>query len=287
MLSRLVAAAFAVALAASAQSRPPESEPKPNAHPSPEQQAAIIEDVREYALNYSQNLPDYICTQVIQRYGERIPQGKHAPVGGGPLLDTLTIRLTYFEQKENYRLLLVNNTVTQQDYSKLGGMTSAGDFGTMMRQIFELATEAQFQWARSEKLRGRLVYVFAYHVAQARSRWHIDYQDREDLVPAYRGFVHVDPQTRQVLRLSLQAIDIPRGYPVLDSQTTLDYDYQVLGDQRFLLPLKGEVLVVGEDFWTRNDNEFRQYHKYSSDSAINYDTDPPAPDGQPIKEPRD
>jgi hypothetical protein len=65
MLSGLLAAVFAVAMTASAQSRP---DAKPNAHPSPQEQTAIIDDVRNYALAYSQNLPD-----------PRRPEGPAAP----------------------------------------------------------------------------------------------------------------------------------------------------------------------------------------------------------------
>ena len=136
--------------------------PKPP--PSSEEQAGIINDVREYALNYSKNLPDYICTQVTRRYGALGPRRGEEP--SWQLQDTLTIRLSYFEQKEDYKLIMVNNTVVQQDYTKLGGTTSAGDFGSMMRQIFEPATETHFEWDHWGKRRGRLTYVFAYRVAQ-------------------------------------------------------------------------------------------------------------------------
>lgn len=259
----------------------PEGKPAPKPPPSSEEQAAIIDDVRKYALNYSKNLPDYICTQVTRRYVAPIPGSKYGGRRGDDpsfqLQDTLTIRLSYFEQKEDYKLILVNNTVVQQDYAKVGGTTSFGDFGSMMRQIFERATEAHFEWDHWGKMRGRLTYVFAYRVSQGRSQWHIDYDRREDIITAYRGLVYVDQETRQVLRVSLQAVEIPAGFPVRQAETTLDYDYQMLGDQEFLLPLKGEVRMAGDDVLTKNDNEFRLYHKYSSESAIKYDTDTPAP----------
>jgi hypothetical protein len=259
----------------------PDAKPAPKPPPSSEEQAAIIDDVRKYALNYSQNLPDYICTQVTRRYLAPAPGGRYGGHRGDDpswqLQDTLTIRLSYFEQKEDYKLVLVNNTVVQQDYAKLGGSTSFGDFGSMMRQIFEPATETHFEWDHWGKLRGRLTYVFAYRVAQGRSQWHIDYDRKEDIITAYRGLVYVDQETRQVLRVSLQAIDIPASFPVHQAETTLDYDYQSLGEQEFLLPLKGEVRMAGTDVLSKNDNEFRLYHKYSADSAIKFDTDTPAP----------
>jgi hypothetical protein len=259
----------------------PDAKPAPKPPPSSEEQAAIIDDVRNYALNYSKNLPDYICTQVTRRYVAPIPGGRYGGHRGDDpswqLQDTLTIRLSYFEQKEDYKLILVNNTVVQQDYTKLGGTTSTGDFGTMMRQIFERGTETHFEWDHWGKLRGRLAYVFAYHVSQGRSQWHIEVDRQQDIISAYQGLIYVDQENRQVLRITLEAVDIPSSFPVRKAEDILDYDYQTLGDQQFLLPLKGEVRMTGSDVLTRNANEFRLYHKYSADSAIKFDTDTPAP----------
>ncbi len=36
--------------------------------PNSEEQAAIIDEVREYALNYSKSLPNFLSTQVVRRY---------------------------------------------------------------------------------------------------------------------------------------------------------------------------------------------------------------------------
>jgi hypothetical protein len=263
----------------------PDAKPAPKPPPSAEQQAAIISDVRESALNYSKNLPDYICTQVTRRYIAPTPGGRYLPrdrTANDPswqLQDTLTIRLSYFEQKEDYKLVLVNNTLAQGDYNKMQGTVARGDFGTMLRQVFEPATEARFEWDHWATMRGRLSYVFAYHVLQSRSQWHIS--DREsDIIPAYQGLVYIDQKTRQVLRITLFATDIPATFPVHAAEDILDYDYQTLGDQPFLLPLKGEVRLSTSDILAKNDNEFHLYHKYSSDSEIKYDTPDPIPDDQ-------
>jgi hypothetical protein len=97
---------------------PPKATPIPP--PSSEEQAAILDEVRQYALSYSKNLPDFICTQVTRRYAAPAPGTKH----GGSIdsqpswqsLDTLQIRLSYFEQKEDYKLIMVNSSPTTQDY---------------------------------------------------------------------------------------------------------------------------------------------------------------------------
>ncbi|MBZ5579122.1 MAG: hypothetical protein LAP40_21375 [Acidobacteriia bacterium] len=268
----------------------PDAKPAPKPPPSSEEQAAIITDVRDYALNYSKSLPDYICTQVTRRYLAAAPGGRYAARSGGSdpswqLQDTLTIRLSYFEQKEDYKLILVNNTLTQGDYTKLSGTVATGDFGTMLRQIFEPATETHFEWSHWATMRGRLSYVFAYHVAGARSQWHIS--DRENtIITAYQGLVYVDQQTREVLRITVVATDIPGAFPIHSAEDILDYDFQTLGDHEFLLPLKGEVRMSTGDVLARNDNEFRLYHKYSTESEIKYDTPDPLPDAQTSEQPQ-
>jgi hypothetical protein len=260
---------------------PVEPKPTPIPPPSSEEQAAIIDEVRDYALNYSKTLPDFICTQVTRRFAAPLPGTKYGGRADSQptwyLQDTLTIKLSYFEQKEDYKLILVNNTMTTMDYRKLGGATSSGDFGTMMREIFEHNTQAKFEWDHWGTLRGRRTMAFSYRVLQSRSQWHITYNEKQDIIPSYHGLVYVDKETHQVTRITLEADNIPAGFPVRRADTVLDYDYQDLSGHNFLLPLKATTIMSADDYMTKNDEEFRVYRKYSADSDIKFETDTPAP----------
>jgi hypothetical protein len=263
----------------------PEAPPTPIRPPSSEEQAAIIADMREYALNYSKSLPDFICTQVTRRYAAPMPGTRY---GGSSLSepswqtqDILQIRLSYFEQKEKYTVVLANNAIVNKDYEQMGGSKSFGEFGSMLREIFEPSTEAHFEWDHWGTLRKKLVMAFAYHVSQSRSQYHLVVEDAKlSIVTAYRGLVEVDPDTHVVMRVSTIAEDIPPDFPIRKAEDILDYDYQDLSGQIFLLPLKSQVFMSGGDFLTRLDEEFRLYRKYSADAEIKYDTDPlpPLPD---------
>ena len=265
---------------------PPQAPP-----PSSVEQAAIIDHAREYALSYSQRLPDFICTQVERRFAAPAPGTR----GGGradsepsyQLLDTLTSRLSYFEQKEEKKLVLKDNTLTTQDYKTLGGSTSTGEFGNMLREIFEYGTRARFEWDHWGTLRSRLAMVFAYHVEQAHSQWQIDFDHRLDIVPAYHGLVYVDNETREILRVTLVAEGIPADFPVKVAETTLDYNYQDISGHTFLLPYTARVLMAAEGYLTRNDAEFRLYRKYQVESELKFDdvTPPPLPEDQKKEQP--
>jgi hypothetical protein len=252
----------------------PEAKPTPIPPPSSEEQAQILDEVRKYALNYTKGLPDYICTEVTRRYAD--PRGGRS----WQLVDTLTARLSYYEQKEDYKLILVNNQMTQQSYHQLGGASSTGEFGSMLRDIFEPATLTRFEWDHWGTLRNRRALVFRYRVSQLNSQWHIDYERRLDIVSGYHGLLYVDKETHQVLRATLDAEDIPPSFPVQEARTILDYDYVDISGHTFMLPLKAEVFMRADQFSTRNDKEFRLYRKFSTESEIKYDTPPPLSEEQ-------
>src|SRR5205823_14287098 len=134
--------------------------PPPIPPPPAGEQKEIIERVREYALNYSKNLPNVISTQVTRRYYD--PTGLEF----WQMQDTLTTRLSFFEQKESYKLVMIDNRPTDQEYESLGGATSTGEFGSMMQQIFETQSEADFQWLRWATLRGKRAHVYTYRILQ-------------------------------------------------------------------------------------------------------------------------
>jgi len=278
---RKLAAESASLPVATAVAPPPK--PRPIPPPTSEEQAAILDDVREYALNYSDTLPDFICTQVTRRFGAPLPGTKYGgPADGGPrwqALDTLQIRLSYFERKEKYTVVLMNNAIVNQDYEKVGGSKAFGEFGSMMREIFEPSTEARFEWDHWGTLRGKRVMAFNYHVRLDRSHFQIAVEEGKlHITTAYHGLIEVEPDTHAVVRIVQEAENIPSDFPMKETSDVLDYDYQELSGSTFLLPLKAEVLMRTSDDIQKLDEEFRLYRKYSADSTFKpYEAEPVAP----------
>jgi hypothetical protein len=241
-------------------------EPPPNSI----EQKRIINAAREYALTYTKQLPNFICLQVTRRY--------YDPSGGDnwASLDRITSKLTYFEQKEDYQLVNVAGTDKAVSYWSLGGTLSAGEFGSQLKDIFDPASAAAFEWEKWGKLRGHLCYVYSYYVDQPHSKYHVIYEKTDDIVPAYRGLVYVDKDTEMVLRTTLEPI-LPAGFGVKQASIVLDYDYTNIGDNQYLLPLKVMVLSRVGRITTKNDVEFRLYHKYGTEAIVKFDTEHPPP----------
>jgi hypothetical protein len=226
--------------------------------PSPEEQQRVINEARAYAMGYSKGLPDFLCMQVTRRYID--PSG----LGFFGQLDVINARLSYFDQKEDYKVMSVNGRSVDTPMQRLGGATSSGEFGSMMKELFEPDTMARFEWLRWATLRGKRTHVFQYYVAQPNSHWTINYQDRQQVTPGYRGLVYVERDTLTVTRLTLEA-DIPPDFPVQEAKTTLDYDMTDISGKAFKNLVKNEV-------------EFRMYRKFGADTSITFDVPEPLPE---------
>lgn len=240
--------------------------------PSPAEQERILKEVREYALNYVRGLPDFICTQVTRRYVD--PTGLEF----WSQQDVITARLTYFEHREDYKVILINNRPTDVSYRNLGGATSSGEFGSMMRELFAPETEARFRWERWATLRGRRAHVFSYQVEQPRSKWQISYQKTLEIITGYRGLVYVDRDTLAVMRMTMDAVGIPPSFPIQQASTVLDYDFVEIADRQYWLPLRASVRMREGKLLVRNEVEFRMYRKFAAEATITYDTPEPLPE---------
>lgn len=247
--------------------------------PSPAEWKAIIEQTREYALNYTRQLPDFICTQVTRRYSD--PSGLEF----WKLEDTLTARLSFFEQREEYKLMLVNGQYTDMPYEMVGGAISSGEFGTMLREIFVPSTRTTFQWLRWGTLRGKRMHVFAYRVEQPRSKWTIEYQRRDRIIVGYHGLIYVDSDTGMVTRITLEADDIPPSFPLQQVSSILDYDYAEIGDRQYMLPLRAVMRMREGRALYKNEVEFRMYRKFAAEAVITYETPEPLPEEQVTEQP--
>ncbi len=258
--------------------QPPASKPAyvPPPPPSSEEQSRIIDDVRANALTYTDSLPDYICSQVTRRFID--PTGHES----WHATDVILAKLTYFEHKEDYKLITVNNTVTtDKPYTSVGGAISQGEFGSMMRGLFDPQSNADFRWHGWTTLRGHVSYVFSYVVPLDHSQYTIEYHETTTdkgwkITAAYHGSIVVDKATNRVLRIRLEAENIPADFPVRQSTEVLDYDFIKISDQEFLLPVAAEFRSLAGHTSARNLVEFRNYRKFSTDTKFSFeDADAP------------
>ena len=236
------------------------------------EEAVLLESAREAALRYSDSLPDFICTEVVRRTQD--PQGN----GRWRSVDMLTIKLSYFGHKEDYKLMLVNGKPTALDYLHAGGALSTGEFGTRLLSLFEPRSHAEFHWKGWTTIRKRRAARFSYRIARENSIFRIQYGAVADgsnsIVVPYHGEVFVDEETHMVLRMTQQG-EIPPGFPITFSESIVDYEFAEVGGKPYLLP----TCRLREDesgrFSAENNVEFRDYRKFQTETNISFDPGKP------------
>ncbi len=242
---------------------------------SPAPPPAVLEAARAYALDYSQTLPDFICDELVHRYREGVDPGTWT------LTDTLTVRLSYFGHREDYKLLQVNaKPAGNLRYESLTGSISEGEFGSLLRQVFEASASTEIRFDRWDSIGSQRAAVFAYRMTADRARYSVNFtlnDQRYSAVAGRRGRVFVDPATGAALRITSEADALPASFPVDLLASTLDYSPTSIGGRTFLLPRTAEVEMHAGTFLTRNAIEFGTYHKYDADASLSFDAPPTDP----------
>lgn len=226
--------------------------------------ADMIERARDAAANFLTGLPNYVCTQVTTRYQSetKIPNWQ--------ALDNISAELVYENGKETYRNLQINGKATKKAPEDSGAWSS-GEFGTILEDLFHPATAADFQFVKEATTNRMRSSNYNFTVDRPHSHWKIQVQG-QFLLPAYQGSVWIEKASARVLRIEMQAQDIPKQFPEDVVETTVDYDYVSMGTEKFLLPVHAELLSCerGSYRCQRNSIDFRTYHKFAGESTIKF-----------------
>jgi hypothetical protein len=247
--------------------RPKQTIPPPDSV----RQQQILDEIKQYAMTYTENLPNFICLQVTRRFVDLNLSDHYR------LIDTVNAQLSYTEGKENYRLVSINNHYTNTSMEQLGGAVSVGEFGSLMKGIFDSKSEAEFGWDHWATLRGKRMAAFNYFIDSGHSTYSIDYNREQRIITAYKGLIYADPDTGAIFRITFVAVDIPSSFPVKEAAEILDYDNVDISGQPYVCPLKADLRMRAGRDKTKNEIEFLLYRKFGTESNIVYDAQAPAP----------
>jgi len=256
----------APAAAPAEASKPVEAPPAQIPPPPAAEQHKIIEEAREYAMNYSKMLPNFICAEVTKRFGD--------PTGAGNYrqYDRVVAKLTYYEQREKYEVETINdNLAKDKSMESLGGSVSTGEFGSMLHGVFDPQSATEFRYARYVNFRRQHTYVFDYSVDQEHSHWQIeDRESKQHIIPAYTGSVWINANDFSVIKLTLKAVDIPSTFPISEADSQLEYASIEISGNPHVLPASAVMHLRAGKSDQKNEIEFRLYHEYSAESTLKF-----------------
>ena len=246
----------------------PGSPPTGTAAPPPrilDPRAALIEKAREVAFDTTEKLPNFICEQFTTRYvSQTTPASWTAQ-------DVVSAKVIYEDGKESYQNISDNGKPMKDFFEGGDGAWSKGEFGTILRDIYDPSTAARFHYATETQIHGLSSAVYDYTIEQATSHWTIQATGQK-YNPASRGSVWVDKQTGKTLRIESSAVGLPKDFPLDTAETAVDYDFVAIGTKRVVLPVRSEVLMCqrGTPICTRNVIEFRNYHEFGADTNVKF-----------------
>ena len=241
---------------------------RPYAHrASGDPKMELVERARDAAAEFAQKLPNYVCQQITTRYTSQTrPVNWRAE-------DTVSAAVVYEDGREDYRNITVNGRAVNKKMEDIGGNTSTGEFGTILMNLFHPQTDASFKWIKESVTSRMTTAVYDFSVTKPHSTWQIHVESQQ-VMPAYRGTVWIDTNTARVMRIEMEAENMPSDFPIDMIQTAVDYDFVNLGPERFLLPTRSESITCERSSvaCSRNVIDFRNYHKYMGESKIIFDT---------------
>jgi len=238
--------------------------------PTQEELLAAIHHARVYALNYTARLPDFLCNENVERFEDL------AGKGNWNKKDVLGVKLGYLDHVEEYRLTTFNGHATTQTFQSVRGAWSQGEFGSMMLEVFDPSSHAQFRWDHWTHLRKRATQVYSYRIQKNVSHYKLAYGTApipDQVIVGLEGLVYLDGESSDIVRLTNRAVDIPLDFPVRQAITVLDYAPQDVGGKQFVLPLHAEVRMGTGYVHTKNEVTFSGFRKFQGESTITFDTD--------------
>lgn len=237
----------------------------------------LIEQARQFARDYSRNLPDYVVTRDTLRYVGVMPAlSGIAAAGNWRVLDEISGELTVRNGVERY------GNVREGGKPIAGippGVWSTGEFASDLMAALAPERHAKLKAGRSESLRNRQVKRYSFAVNRRNSNWILSAKNipgSRDLPASacgYEGAIWIDLATGKILRVQMSTKDIPLESPLTGVISQTDYDFTDIDGTQYVLPAHAESTSCEKrtGLCFRNVSEFRGYRKFSVNSDLTFE----------------
>jgi hypothetical protein len=145
-----------------------------------------------------------------------------------------------------------------------------GEFGAILNLVFQPTSKTDFEWKEAATLGdgSGMLQVLSYRVARKNATIVLS-QGNADAAVGFHGLVYIDSATNGVRRVTLEAGDVPKSFPIRASTMTVDYSYVAISGRDYLLPVRSSVkLERAHKKADLNEITFRNYRRYASRTKI-------------------
>src|SRR5579883_3180472 len=223
----------------------------------------LLARIKRHVAEEMARLPDYTCLETAERYvkapAERVLRA----------LDTLRLEVLDSGDKELYARPGARGFQRDHPGSFTDtGLTGTGMFSLYLRNLLVYGNGI-CRYRGEEQLNGRPAARYDFRVPLLGSGMTISLESASAVV-ASKGAFWVDPGSLDLLRLAVEADEIPPGLPLASSTWTIDY-------ARMRLPQAAEInLRETNGREARNVIDFTHCQEFHAESAIRFEDTAPA-----------
>jgi len=249
------------------------------AQPSP---SGLLQEVTRKVLDTVDRLPNYMCTQTIDRYQyepARASTGQSCePAVNRPLhlatSDRLRLDVAASGYHEIYSWVGESHFEDRSLFDLVGnGALSTGSFSSFLAVVFRIDNPG-FSYKGPVTEDGRRLEEYEFRVPQPMSHY-IFGGGGVHVNAGYSGSILVDPATADLARLEVQTDLLPPETGSCRTSSVLDYSRMRLNDTDFLLPNRTELRIFdanGKEL--KNITVYTGCHEFLGESTLHFGSEP-------------
>jgi hypothetical protein len=232
-----------------------------------------IQAVRERVNAFMEVLPNLIVTRDTSMFVSSSKPAQWSPNGH------VVAEVRYEDQRESYREIKVDgqphNDAPEADlgefFQGLGKAWSGGESGGIVACLFSTYAKGDFNFARFDHVDDADVSVFSFALRAPNSCVSIQHGS-EMAYPAARGSLWISTKSHDILRVEIEASDIPIEFPTDRSEKRIDYHHIEVGSTGYLLPVQAYYFgcLRGTYYCWMNRMNFQNYREFHADSTIRF-----------------
>ena len=233
----------------------------------PQSSQEVLERARQWALSFTANLPDFICTQITRRsdnqgQGDEALRKRH---------DIVT-KVQFVGGAETYMTLTVDGKPSKRHIREISGM---GEFGTTLQALFRPDSPASFFHEGDSRIDGQPAVVFAITHPSGYQLYTGVLHDgslQNFVRVGYEGFIHIAKESATVLRIAGERIfGVPADFPVRQARFQIDYGPVDIEGHTYWLPLRSRDVLVGRRGWiNQNENKWLNYRRFATETTLDF-----------------
>ncbi len=249
------------------------------AQPQQTPEAILLGKIQAKVVQNLSRLPNYTCSETIERFKQMKPGGKLEP------LNTIRLEVAYVGGTELFGWPGTNK-IDEPEIQKLVGRGTSGngDFAIFPGNIFVRAG-AKIYYGGETELDGKRAIRYNYRIPETARSYHLHTNAGEAFV-GYEGSFWVDPVTLDLVRLTAASDYIPESLGLKSVTSMLDYSQVAVAGSMFLLP-KSSVLHMTDTDGVESSNRtsFHDCREFLGQSVLKFESPSPEAEAPATKMP--